>query len=243
MKDDRAFLPPLSVSFAKEVQGLISKKQFPEAEKQLGEKLRLDPNHAEALYLLGVSNYFQGQIGPAIEHLRRALELNPKNTDAAVCLSVALNDIGKYSDAKRAFEQANLTISSKQASDIETDRKFGVKHLELGDLYYRYRRYDEAIDEYTKSARLDPTSLETRIKRAKTYAKKGLSTRAAQELAELKAEFPTSLAPRMQIGLLLYSQGNVLDAELEWETALNLDPQNREIQAYLAMAKRARVAQ
>lgn len=230
-------------TFAGEVQGLISKRQFHDAEKLLREKLKQEPTHPEAFYLLGVSNYFQGQIGMAVENLKKALELNPKNTDAAICLSVVLNDVGKYSEAKKAFDQANLTISSRQASDLEIDRKFAVKHLELGDLYFRYRRYDEAIEEYTKSTQLDPTTFDTRIKRAKAYSKKGLNTRALQELTELKAELPSYLAPRLQIGLLLYSQGNVLDAELEWETALALDPNNRELHTYLSMAKRARVGQ
>ena len=40
----------------------------------------------------------------------------PKHTDAAICLSVLFNDIGKYDEAKKVFEQANQSITIKQAS-------------------------------------------------------------------------------------------------------------------------------
>jgi hypothetical protein len=46
---------------------------------------------------------------------------------------------------------------------------------------------------------------------------------------------------RIQLGLLHYSQGNVLDAELEWEHVTDVEAGNREAQAYLEMAKQARL--
>jgi tetratricopeptide (TPR) repeat protein len=113
--------------------------------------------------------------------------------------------------------------------------------MELADLYFRYRRYDESIEEYAKAAMLDPTTLDIRIRLAKAYAKKGFLTRAMQELQQLKAEHPHFAPARIQLGLLHYSQGNVLDAELEWEGVTDTEPGNREALAYLEMAKRARV--
>jgi Tfp pilus assembly protein PilF len=190
---------------------------------------------------MGVLHYFQGQVGQTVDNLRKALALDPRHTDAAVCLSVLFNDIGKYDDAKRVFEQANQSISNKRTGDdFGVDKKFAVKHLEIADLYFRYRRYDEAIEEYSKAARLDPSTLDIRIRRAKAYAKKGFLTRSMQELQQLKREHSHFLPARIQLGLLHYSQGNVLDAELEWENVISIEPENREAQAYLQMAKKAR---
>jgi tetratricopeptide (TPR) repeat protein len=226
----------------RQIQDLLSQRQFSQAEALIRERLRKEPQNPEVHYLHGVMNYFQGQVGTTVESLKKALSLDPRHTDAAICLSVLLNDIGKYDDAKRVFEQANQSVAHKRTgNDFGIDRKFAVKHLELADLYFRYRRYDEAIEEYSKSARLDPTSLDIRIRRAKAYAKKGFLTRSMQELQQLKREHPHFLPARIQLGLLHYSQGNILDAELEWENVLTLDPQNREANAYLQMAKKARV--
>ena len=228
----------------KQIQTHLNKREFPLAEKLIEAKLKKEPQSADAYYLLGVSNYFQGKIPETIEHFRKALSLDPRHTDAAICLSVLFNDIGRYDDAKRVFEAANHSVASKKESgDLGIDKKFAVKHLELADLYFRYRRYDEAIEEYTKAALLDSSHLDIRIRRAKAYAKKGFTSRAIQELQQLKAENSRFLPARIQLGLLCYSQGNILDAELEWENVLEVDPRNKEAVAYLEMAEEARAAQ
>ncbi|MGZ3697395.1 MAG: tetratricopeptide repeat protein, partial [Bdellovibrionota bacterium] len=220
---------------------LLQKRDFTRAESLIRGRLEADPESADAYYLLGVMYYFQGQVGQTVENLRKALSIDPRHTDAAICLSVLFNDIGKYDEAKKVFEQANQSVAHKQTGDdFGIDRKFAVKHLELADLYFRYRRYDEAIEEYAKAAVLDPTALDIRIRRAKAYAKKGFLTRAMQELQQLKHEHARYIPARIQLGLLHYSQNNLLDAELEWESVLEIDPVNREARAYLEMAKRKR---
>lgn len=227
----------------KEIESLIQRKEYASAERLLQEKIHADPTQPDHHYLLGVSKYLQGRVGDAILSLKRSLEIDPRHTDAAICLSVLYNDIGRYDDAKRVFEMANQSVSRpRHGTETEIDRKFSVKHFELGDLYFRYRRYDEAIEEYTKAALLCPSNLEIRIRRAKAFAKKGFLTRAIQELQQLKSENPRFLPARVQLGLLHYSQGNVLDAEIEWESILEVDPQHREALAYLEMAQGARVS-
>jgi tetratricopeptide (TPR) repeat protein len=220
-----------------QVQNLLFQRKFQEAEELLSEHLQGNV-HPDMHYLSGVSSYFQGQLVPSIDHLKKALAMDPKHTDAAICLSVLLNDIGRYDEAKRVFEQANQSLL--QRDNIDVDRKFALKHLEIADLYFRYRRYDEAIEEYGKAIRLDPSFLEVRIRRAKAYGKKGFLTRSMQELQQLKLEHAEYLPARIQLGLLHYSQGNLLDAELEWEGVLSIDPHHREALAYLKMAGNSR---
>ncbi len=223
------------------IQDLLSRREYKKAEELIREKINQDPSDADAYYLFGVSHYFQNQVGQAIENLRNALNHDPHHTDAAICLSVLFNDIGKYDEAKKVFEQANQSVAHKRIGDpLGIDRKFAVKHLELADLYFRYRRYDEAIEEYGRASELDPTTLEIRIRRAKAYAKKGFLTRSMQELQSLKHEHPHYMPARIQLGLLHYSQGNLLDAELEWEAVAEAEPTHREALSYLTMARQAR---
>jgi tetratricopeptide (TPR) repeat protein len=225
------------------IQDLISARKFDEAEVAIRSRLTQKPSSADAHYLLGVLHYFKGNLRETVPSLREALRLDPRHTDAAICLSVLLNDVGRYDEAKGVFEVANQSVSSKASSgrskdDFEVDHKFAVKHLEIADLYFRYRRYDEAIEEYAKAASLDPFTLEIRIRLAKSYAKKGFVIRAIQELQQLKSENPRYIPARLQLGLFHYSQKNVLDAELEWESVLDLEPGNQEARSYIEMAKR-----
>jgi tetratricopeptide (TPR) repeat protein len=221
-----------------DIQQKLRSKKYREAEELIAKSLLVEPDNADYFYLRGLLRSYQGKLVESIEDLKKALYYEPKHTDAAVCLSVILNDIGRYDDAKKIFEQANQSVFLKQIGDDEQiDRRFAVKHFELADLYFRYRRFDEAIEEYNKAILLDPQTAELRIKRAKAFAKKGFITRAIQDLQQLKNERTTDLAVRIQLGLLHYSQGNALDAELEWESVIEMDPVNREAIAYLDLVK------
>lgn len=229
---------------AEQVHGLIHYRQFGEAERLC--ELCLDSaDSAEndkktALHLLGTSHYLQGRLGKAIECFKKILSIDPKHTDAAISLSVIYNDIGRYDEAKKIYQIANQSLQLKrQGSDDLLDRKFALKHIEMGDLYFKYHRYDDALDDYSKAARLDPTHLEIRIKLAKVYAKKGFTTRAIQELQQLCHEHQDFISARVHLGLMYFSQGNVIDAQLEWERAKAQDPDNAELQTYLDMAKQA----
>ncbi len=224
------------------IQEHLNSRRFDQAELLIQELERSRPESADAPYFRGVAFYFQGRLGPAVEALKACLALDQHHTDAAICLSVLYNDVGKYDDAKRVFEIANHSVVHQRAGDdLEIDRKFAVKHMEIADLYFRYRRYTEAIDEYGKAAQLDPSVLDIRIRRAKAWAKKGFLTRAMQELQQLKQEHPRYVPARIQLGLLHYSQSNILDAELEWEGILEFSPEHREAGAYLEMARQARM--
>ena len=222
----------------KEIHQQILSRNFTEAEKRLIQALSQEPDNADFYYLRGVLRSYQGKLAQSIEDLKRALHYDPRHTDAAVCLSVVLNDIGKYDEAKQVFEQANQSVFLKQlGEDEQIDRRFSLKHFELGDMYFRYRRFDEAIEEYNKAIILEPTAIPIHIRRAKAFAKKGFITRAIQELQQLKIHHPHELTIRIQLGLLHYSQGNVLDAELEWESVLEVEPKNREAMGYLELIR------
>jgi tetratricopeptide (TPR) repeat protein len=225
-----------------QIQSLIKNRDFSGAEKTIQRALFDHPNDPKYHYFLGIVYHFQGQLGTAIESLKKALALDPKHTDAAICLSVLYNDIGKYDEARAIFQNASKTVAqSQQAKTGEVDKKFSTKHLELGDLYFRYRRFDEAIEEYTKASNLDPLEIDIQIKRAKSYSKKGFVTRAIQELQNLREDHGTNPEIGIQLGLLHFSQGNILDAELEWESVMTVHPDHPKAKELLDMAKSSRL--
>lgn len=222
-----------------EIHQKIRERKYHEADELISRGIHQEPDNSDFFYLRGLLRSYQGKLTLSIDDLKYCLKTDPKHTDAAVCLSIILNDIGHYDEAKKIFEQANQSVFLKQTGDdTQIDQKFSIKHFELGDLYFRHRRFDESIEEYNKAIILDPTSTDTRVKRAKAFAKKGFLTRAIQDLQQLKVERPNSTVVGVQLGLLHYSQGNILDAQIEWEAVLENDPVNREAIAYLELIRK-----
>lgn len=223
---------------SKLIEKSLNRGEFKHAADLIRQKLQDEPQSADCFYFFGVLHHYQNRLGQAIKNFKKALEIDPRHTDAAICLSVLYNDIGKFDEARNVFQQANQSVvGSRAENDLGIDRKFAVKHLEIADLYFRYRRYDEAIEEYTKAALLDPTALEIRIRRAKAFAKKGYTSRAIEELQQLKAQKPDFIPARIQLGVLYFSQGASLDAEIEWEGVLDIDPNNKEARSFCEMLK------
>lgn len=123
--------------------------------------------------------------------------------------------------------------------DKHINKKFASKHFELADLYLSYNRYDEALFEFNKVVALDSENLEARIKIAKVYAKKGFLAKALEELRTLRNEQPAFAPARIALGVLHYGNGNIIEAQTEWEKVLLKDPFNAEATMYLNLSRTA----
>jgi len=220
---------------------LYGKQQYSKAMMVLEEMIELNSRNIEAYFYMANIFHIKGQLGKAIKAFQKVLELDPCHTDASISLSVLYNDIGRYEDAKKIFETANDQVKTQKEGiqDPHINKKFALKHFELAEMYFSYNRYEEALFEYNKVISLDPENLETRIKIAKVYSKKGYITKAFDELKKLKNEYPGFIQARIALGLLYYGNGNALEAQTEWQNALNKDPSSEEARMYLNLSKGA----
>ena len=222
----------------------FDKQEYKKAQVVLNEIIDSDDKNIEALFLLANIFHINGEIGKAIKAFNKVLNLNPEHTDAAISLSVLYNDIGQYDQAKKVFDTANDRVKGKNKGsglheDKHINKKFASKHYELADLYLSYNRYDEALFEFNKVIGLDPENLEARIKISKVYAKKGFVVKAIEELRNLKNEEPSYAPARIALGVIHYGNGNVIEAQTEWEKVLIKDPFNSEANMYMNLSKTA----
>lgn len=222
----------------------FDKQEYKKAQVVLNEIIESDDKNIDALFLMANIFHINGEIGKAIKAFTKVLTLNPEHTDSAISLSVLYNDIGQYEEARKVFEKANDRVKSKGKGaglmeDAHINKKFSSKHFELADLYLSYNRYDEALFEFNKVVALDPTNLEAKIKIAKVYAKKGFIAKAIEELRTLKNEEPNYAPARIALGVIHYGNGNVLEAQAEWEKVILKDPFNQEANMYLNLSKTA----
>ena len=165
--------------------------EYKKAAAIFNEIIEIDPKCIDALFYLANIFHINGEIGKAIKAFNKVISIDPTHTDAAISLSVLYNDIGHYEDAKKVFNQANERVKTRAhgnegIDDQHVNKKFAIKHLELADLYMTYNRFDEALFEYNKVIALNSEDLETKIKVAKVYAKKGFVSKALDELKNFK---------------------------------------------------------
>lgn len=226
----------------KSARECFEKLEYKKAQVILNEIIDSDDHNVDAFFLLANIFHINGEIGKAIKAFTKVLNLNPEHTDAAISLSVLYNDIGQYDDARKVFETANERVKGKSPGlmeDKHINKKFASKHYEIADLYLSYNRYDEALFEYNKVISLDPENLEAKIKIAKVYAKKGFIAKAIEELKTLKNEEPNYSPARIALGVLHYGNGNILEAQSEWEKVLLKDPFQAEASMYLNLSRTA----
>lgn len=197
------------------------------------------PYMVEAYFLLANTYHIQGRIGKALPTFKKVLELDVEHTDAMVSLSVILNDIGQYDEARKFFELADSKIkkNSNGIVDPHVNKKFSELHNELAQMYETYRRYDEAIIEYKKAITLDPDSANLKYKLAKLHYKRSDFQTAKEELQQLKQLNPSFYSASLLLGEIYCAEGKLLDAHREWNRVLAQDPNNTEARMLLNFAK------
>lgn len=226
----------------KKAKDAFQRNDLKTASLMLNEVIEQNPNSTEGFFHLANVFHVRGELGKAIKAFQRVLELDPHHTDAAISLSVIYNDIGKYEEAKAIFEKANNQVKNSNVqgvTDPHLNKKFSLKHYELAEMYGSYSRYEEALFEYNKAATLDPDNLEIRIKIAKNYTKKGFTSKAFEELKRLKNENPGYMPARIALGLLHYGNGNIIEAQAEWQNVLSREPNHPEAIMYVNLSRGA----
>lgn len=210
------------------------------AEPILNQMLVDNTRNPEVYQMLATISYDKGQFNKAIKIFKRALEIDPTYTDASVGLSIILNDLGKYDEGKQIFQEAQSRLEAKTGKqDPFIDEKLASKHEELADLYYQYKRYNEAIEQLTKAQKLSTRRAEITMRIAEAYVQLGQTDKAIKDLNLLIREYPHLVPARLKLGIIYYNSNNIADATEQWENILMRDPQHPEALRYLKMAQAA----
>jgi tetratricopeptide (TPR) repeat protein len=208
------------------------------AESLLQQLLLADGKNPEVFHMMATIYYDQGKFNKAIKTFRRALEIDPTYTDASVGLSIILNDLGRYDEGKKVFMDAQDALNERSTdADPYIQEKLSTKHDELGELYFQYKRYDEALEQYFRALSLSTRKAELKMKIIECFIKKSDDIRATKELKLLVQEFPQFVPARLKLGLLYFQARKVIEAVEQWEAVLVRDPEHPIAVKYLQMAQ------
>jgi len=210
------------------------------AEPILQQMLLQNTRNPEVYQMLATIYYDKGQFSKAIKTFKRALEIDPTYTDASVGLSIILNDLGKYDEGKQVFHEAQSQLEKKTGkNDPFIDEKLSSKHEELADLYFQYKRYNEALEQLFKAQKLSTRKAEITMRIAEVHVQIGQAERAVKDLRALIREYPHFIPARLKLGVIYYNSNNIAEATEQWENILMRDPQHPEALRYLKMAQAA----
>ena len=208
------------------------------AESLLQQLVLHDGRNPEVFHMMATIAYDQGKFNKAIKTFRRALEIDPTYTDASVGLSIILNDLGRYEEGKKVFVEAQEALAKRSTeADPYIQEKLATKHDELGELYFQYKRFDEALEQYFKALSLSSRKAELKMKIVECFLKKDDGARALKELRTIVQEYPQFIPARLKLGLIYYHAKKVVEAVEQWETVLLRDPEHPVALKYLQMAQ------
>lgn len=208
------------------------------AEPILNQLILKNAKSAEVFQMLGTIYYDQGKFNKAIRAFRRALELEPTYTDASVGLSIILNDIGKYEEGRKVFDEARELLAKQSSQeDPYINEKFSIKHDELGEMYFHHSRFKEALEQYYKALALSSRKPELTLKIVECFLRVDESEKALKELRALIKDYPGFLSARVRLGKILYDTGDVGGAIEQWEATTHRDPNHAEANRLLRQAQ------
>lgn len=138
-----------------------------EAIRALKETIKLNPEYADAYFLLGViEGYDTNTYDESLRALKEASRLDPQFVEAYIALGLVCGTKELFDEALSYYKKAVKT--AKHAKP----RLLGVAYLSLGATYEVNGQIDEAIKAYEEAIRSDPSgvagvSAEVRIRELK----------------------------------------------------------------------------
>jgi tetratricopeptide (TPR) repeat protein len=213
--------------------------QYKLAEPLLEQLLLQNLRNPEIYQMLATIYYDRGQFNKAIKTFKRALEIDPQYTDASVGLSIILNDLGRYDEGRKIFQEARQILDNQKKPNLSfLDETISKKHEEIADLYSQSRAWSEALENLQKALKLTPQRrVQLGLKLAEAHSRLGESQKAIRELREVLFIDSECVSARLKLAELYQRTNRLVEARDQWESVLVTDPRNSEARENLQKLK------
>ena len=178
------------------------------------EAVRLEPDDAGKLTLLGVAYIDSGKVEVGSDWLRRALKLDPTYQEANYNLGFALRDTDP--------RQAQLYFSKA----LEADPECSLAHRELGWLLAKASPGPEAEYQLRRAIELNPTDAWAHVYLGHYLWDQGEADAAVQEFRKGVVADAASAFPLRALAGVYEARQEWQQAENLYERALKLEPDN-----------------
>jgi len=145
-----------------------------------------DPDRAPAYVLYGKLASLMGKTEAAVRALRKAVQID--RTDARARYHLGL--------AQRKAGRPNRECLEEFRKAIEIDPHYSLARFELAKGLERENRLSEAVAEYQRTLKDDPSLMQAHYRLYESYKKLGLEEKAQEELKAFRtSQEPTKIRP------------------------------------------------
>lgn len=195
--------------------------------------------YADAHHLRGVALALLGQPERALAAFEAALALNPRYVEALVHRGLVLGDLGRTEEAAENFRRAAIEDAPGEAGLSRQVRgRLANQHADLAEAYADAGALERAIEQYRRALELGTEFHDLRLRLGRMLLRAGRHLEAREELERVVAarvELPEAMTA---LGLARYLSGDAAGAEEVWRACRAERPDDRRLDAYLAMVGR-----
>ena len=184
-----------------------------EAEALYRQILQVQPNHSDALHLLGVIAHQVGRHDVAVDYINKAIALNPRIAEYHNNLGEAYRVLGKLDKAAAHYQEA-LTLRPGSA---ET-------HNNLGNALKKQGKLEDAVAQYQLALAIRPGFSEAHNNLGVAFKEQGKLDEAVASYRQALALKPGFAEAHNNLGVALKEQGKLDEAVAQYQQALALNP-------------------
>ena len=175
--------------------------------------LQSDPNHPEALHLLGLIAFRTGRLDQAGDLISKAIANDTSKAPYCFNLGIVRQRQGRLDEAAAAYRQA-LVLNPRYVEALSN----------LGNVWLEQNRLDDAVASYRKALSLKPDYVEAHNNLGVALKEQGQLTDAVASYREALRLNPTHVEALSNLGIVLMEQGLLDDAVGSFERALSIKP-------------------
>ena len=180
--------------------------------------LKAQPQHPDALHLLGLIAHKSGEYDVAVDLIEKAIKINPT-------VSEFYNNCG---GAYRALRKNDIAITCyEQALAIKPDS--AEAHYNLGNALSEKGKMDEAIDHYETSLALQPDDAEVHNNLGIILQELDRREDAIAHYEQALALKPNHIEAHINVGNAFQELGQFEEAIAHYEHALAIQPDDAEV--------------
>ena len=177
--------------------------------------LTIDPNAAEAYFMLSFYDGILKNDSAALADVKKASELNPANNAYLERLGAGYFSINNLAEATKAYEK--LAKNSPERSDVLDI---------LAQLYGRQKDYDKMLDVLERMETLEGANEDLTLAKMRVYSLQGKKQEEFNELKSMAAKYPNDMNYRVMMGNWLLQNGKADEAYRQYAEVLQAEPEN-----------------